>query len=81
VVSSCTGLRPEFRLLEEDLAMSDRTPAPGEADDQLGSEPEVVADSDEFAKMRAVMRAQEKHREGGVDPDLQAADADSDSDA
>jgi hypothetical protein len=49
--------------------MSDRMPAPGDADDQHGSEPDV-ADTDEFAKMRAVIRAHEKHREGGVDPEL-----------
>jgi hypothetical protein len=30
----------------------------------------------EFAKLRAVMRASEKHREGGVDPELEDADAD-----
>jgi hypothetical protein len=66
---------------EEDLAMSDRTPAPGDADDQAGGEPEVV-DDDEFAKMQAVMRASEKHREGGVeDPDLDITDADPDPDA
>jgi hypothetical protein len=63
------------RLLEEDLAMSDRIPAPGDADDQHGTEPDV-ADTDEFAKMRAVMRAQEKHREGGVDPELEEVNPD-----
>ena len=42
--------------------MSDRTPASGDADDQRGSEPDMSA-TDEFAKMRAVMRASEKHRE------------------
>jgi len=68
-----------IRLLEEDLAMSDRTPAPGDADDQRGSEPDMSATA-EFAKMRAVMRASEKHREGGVDPELEATDADPDSD-
>jgi hypothetical protein len=66
------------RLLEEDLAMSDRVPAPGDADDQPGSEPDV-ADTDEFAKMRAVMRAQEEHREGGVDPELEDVDPDPDT--
>jgi hypothetical protein len=68
-----------IRLLEEDLAMSDRKPTPGDADDQRGSEPDMSA-TDEFAKMRAVMRASEKHREGGVDPELEAADADPDPD-
>jgi len=41
-----------------------------------------VADDDEIAvKMRAVMRAQERHREGGVDPELDDADADPEPDA
>jgi hypothetical protein len=60
--------------------MSDPIPAPGDGDDQRGSKPDVP-DSDEFAKMRAVMRAQEKHREGGVDPELEDADADPGPDA
>jgi hypothetical protein len=60
--------------------MTDRTPQPGHADNQPASEPEVP-DTDEFAKMRAVMRASEKHREGGVDPDLVDADADPGPDA
>ena len=55
--------------------MSNGLPAPGDADDQPGSEPDLSA-TDEFAKMRAVMRASEKHREGGVDPDLETPDAD-----
>ena len=69
--------RHGIRLLEEDLAMSDRVPAAGDAGDQRGSEPDMSA-TDEFAKMRAVMRASEKHREGGVDPELEVADADPD---
>jgi hypothetical protein len=71
---SWTVLGMESGLLEEDLAMSDRTPA-GDADDQRGSEPDLSA-TDEFAKMRAVMRASERHREGGVDPELEVTDAD-----
>jgi hypothetical protein len=56
--------------------MSDRIPAPGDANDQAGSEPEV-ANENEIAKMQAVMRASEKHREGGVvDPELEITDAD-----
>jgi len=60
--------------------MSDRIPASGDADDQRGSEPDMSA-TDESAKMRAVMRASEKHREGGVDPELEVADADPGPDA
>jgi len=55
--------------------MSDGIPAPGDAGDQRDREPDLSA-TDEFAKMREVMRASEKHREGGVDPELQDADAD-----
>ncbi len=55
--------------------MSDHTPAPGDAGDEHDSEHDL-ADADEFAKMQAVMRASEKHREGGVDPDLEISDAD-----
>jgi hypothetical protein len=64
-----------IQLLEEDLAMTDRMPEPENASDQRGSEPEL-SDTAEFAKMRAVMRASEKHREGGVDPELEDADTD-----
>jgi hypothetical protein len=49
-------------------------PEPGNAGDQRDREPDV-SDTAEFAKMRAVMRASEKHREGGVDPELDDADA------
>jgi hypothetical protein len=55
--------------------MSNGMPAPGDPADQRGSEPDLSA-TDEFAKMRAVMRASEKHREGGVDPELEVTDAD-----
>jgi len=68
------------QLAEEDLAMSDRMPEPGNADGQPDSEPDLSGTA-EFAKMRAVMRASEKHREGGVDPELEDADADPAPDA
>jgi hypothetical protein len=55
--------------------MSDRMPEPGNADDQRDSELDL-SNTAEFAKMRAVMRASEKHREGGVDPDPEDADPD-----
>jgi hypothetical protein len=55
--------------------MSDRKPTTEDAGDQRGSEPDAT-DTAEFAKMRAVMRASEKHREGGVDPELKDADTD-----
>jgi hypothetical protein len=55
--------------------MSDRSPTPEDAGDQRGSEPDMSGTA-EFAKMRAIMRASEKHREGGVDRELEDADAD-----
>ncbi len=58
--------------------MSDRRPAPDDVGDHRGSEPDM-SDTAEFAKMRAVMRASEKHREGGVDPELKDTDIDPDS--
>ena len=51
--------------------MTDRIPEPEDA----GSEPDL-SHTAEFAKLRAVMRASEKHREGGVDPELEVADTD-----
>jgi hypothetical protein len=64
-----------IQLLEEDLAMSDRMPEPGNDGDQGGSQADVW-DTAEFSKMRAVMRASEKHREGGVDSELEDEDPD-----
>ena len=52
-------------------------PEPENADTQRGSEPDM-SHTAEFAKLRAVMRASEKHREGGVDPELED-DTDADS--
>jgi len=55
--------------------MSNGIPAPGDAG--TGErEPADLSATDEFAKMREVMRASEKHREGGVDPELQDMDPD-----
>ena len=74
-------LGPEGGLLKEGLAMSERIPAPGDADNQPASEPDVADDDEIAAKMAAVMRAQERHREGGVDPELEVAEADPGPDA
>jgi len=61
--------------------MSDHRPTPEDADDQRGDEPHVADEDEIAAKMRAVMRAQERHREGGVDPELEVEDADPEPDA
>ena len=57
--------------------MSDPTTAPGNS----GDEPDVLDEAQEAEMMRAVMRTQEKHREGGIDRELDDADADSGPDA
>ena len=57
---SGTLLGIETHLLEEDLAMSDRMPEPGHADDQGGSEHEM-SDTAEFAKMRVFRDARAGH--------------------
>jgi hypothetical protein len=60
--------------------MSDLTPSPGHAGGQPGSQPDVTdGDRDAAAMMRAVLREQEKHREGGVDPELTEPGADPES--
>jgi hypothetical protein len=57
--------------------MSDITSEPENAGDREGSGPDVPDDDREAAAlMRAVMRAQEMHREGGVDPELDERGAD-----
>jgi hypothetical protein len=59
--------------------MSDQASAPGGAAD---SRPDEEAEDREAALMRKVMRMQERHREGGVDRDLDdGADADAESGA
>jgi len=58
--------------------MSDQASAPGGAGGAAESGPELTAEDREAAMMRKVMRIQEMHREGGVDPDLDDADADDD---
>ena len=59
----------------EGMAMSDQAPEPGGSGGEADSGP-AAAEDREAAMMRKVMRMQERHREGGVDPDLDDADAD-----
>lgn len=60
--------------------MSDRASTPGGSDDDLSEEPDGLDDAREAALMREIIRAQERHREGGVEPELDDADEDSESD-
>jgi hypothetical protein len=43
--------------------------------EQPGHEPEALDEAHEVALMREVMREQEEHREGGVEPGLDDGDA------
>jgi hypothetical protein len=61
--------------VEEDLAMGEREHAPdsGSGENQ-GDEPEAPDEAHEAALMREIMRRQEQHREGGVEPGLDEID-------
>jgi hypothetical protein len=54
--------------LKEDLVMSEREPAPGSPGGEPSHDSDVVDETREVALMRDVMRKQERHREGGVEP-------------
>ena len=56
--------------------MSDQASAPDATGGEANSSPEAAAEDREAAQMRQVMRMQERHREGGIDPDLDDADDD-----
>jgi hypothetical protein len=59
-------------MVAEVMTMSDRAPTPGGS----GDEPELADDAREAALMRNVLREQEQHREGGVEPGLDDTDTD-----
>ncbi len=61
--------------------MSDRAPAPNSSGDETSGESDVLDEAREAALMRDVLRAQERHREGGVEPELDGVDGDPGSDA
>jgi len=48
--------------------MSEREPAPGSSGGEPGTDSDVVDEAREAELMREVMRKQERHREGGIDP-------------
>jgi hypothetical protein len=54
--------------------MSERAPAPGSSGDERNDEPGTMDDAREAALMREVLREQEQHREGGVEPGLAEPD-------
>jgi|HubBroStandDraft_5_1064220.scaffolds.fasta_scaffold144363_3 hypothetical protein len=60
--------------------MSDQASTPGSSDDELSGESGELEDAREAALMREVLRVQEVHREGGVEPGLAAPDEDPEPD-
>jgi hypothetical protein len=62
--------------LEEDVAMGERDQVPGGCGEEPDPGPEVLDKAHEAALMREVMRRQEQHREGGVEPELDEIDED-----
>ena len=56
--------------LRWDMPMSDQEQAPDSSGDELHGEADLLDDAREAALIRKVLRAQERHREGGVDPEL-----------
>jgi hypothetical protein len=60
--------------------MSDRAPAPGSSGNDLSGKSDRLDEAREAALMREIIRAQERHREGGVEPELDDMDGDTESD-
>jgi hypothetical protein len=61
--------------------MSERAPTPGGPGDEPNDEPGAMDDAREAALMREVLRGQEQHREGGVEPGLEDPDTQAGSSA
>lgn len=55
--------------------MSDQTSTPGNSGDEQRQEPGELDDAREAALLRDLLRVQEQHREGGVEPELDGTDA------
>jgi len=60
--------------MEEDPAMSDQEQTPGNSGDELDNDARLTDDAREAALIRKVLRVQEQHREGGIDPELDVDD-------
>ena len=50
--------------------MGDSAQVPGSSGEKPGQDPDVADEAREAALMREVLRTQEEHREGGVEPEL-----------
>jgi hypothetical protein len=56
--------------LEEDLAMGEQEHPPGNPGGKPGPDPDLKGEAREDALLREVLRKQELHREGGIEPEL-----------
>ena len=61
--------------------MSDQAVTPGGSGDERNKAPDTLDEDREAAMMRDVLRAQEQHREGGVEPGLDPAAGEPEPDA
>ena len=78
VVGWCCARNPS---IEEDLTMSERASAPGSSEGEASGESDVLDDARAADLMREVIRMQERHREGGIEPELDNVDGDHEPDA
>ena len=56
--------------------MGESEQVPGSSGEKPGQDPDVADEAREAALMREVLRTQERHREGGVEPALDETDED-----
>lgn len=60
--------------------MSDRGSTPGSSDNNMTGKSGELDEAREVALMREIIRRQERHREGGVEPEVAEADGESEPD-
>jgi hypothetical protein len=78
VASWCCARNPS---LEEDRTMSEQASTPDNSEDEASGESDVLDDARTAELMREVVRMQERHREGGIEPELDNVDGDHEPDA
>jgi hypothetical protein len=61
--------------------MSERASTPASSEGEAREEPGVLDDARAADLMREVIRVQERHREGGIEPELDNAGGDHEPDA
>jgi hypothetical protein len=78
VAGWCCARNPS---IEEDLTMSERASTPGSSEGEATEESDVLDDARAADLSREVIRMQERHREGGIEPELDNVDGDQEPDA